>query len=117
VPARKVKSGMLAVVLAFLCAAGAGDAQAVTTYRVTDLGSDLYPFAINASGQVTGVTLPDPRRAFLYSDGMVQELGTLGGISSAGLALNDHGEVTGRAWADTGRVAFHHGDCGYVGRG
>jgi probable HAF family extracellular repeat protein len=105
VPGMNIKFSMLAVVVA-LCAAGADEAGAVTRYRVTDLGSDLFPLAINASGQVTGVTLPDPRRAFLYSGGVVQELGTLGGESSAGRALNDHGEVTGTAWADTGRVAF-----------
>ena len=100
--AMNVKSGVLALVVAVLCAASADEARAVTPYRVTDLGIGIFPFAINASGQVTGVTTFDDGRAFLYNGGVVQDLGTLGGNSSAGLALNDHGEATGGARTATG---------------
>ena len=57
----------------------------VSQYNVTDLGtlggdsSDGY--AINDSGQVAGFsdTSADEFHAFLYSDGVMQDLGTLGG--------------------------------------
>jgi len=43
-----------------------------------------------------------PIHAFLYSDGKMQDLGTLpGGISSVGYAVNRKGQVTG--WADEGQ--------------
>ena len=99
-----VRSGMLALVVAVLCAASADEARAITPYRVTDLGSGFFPFAINASGQVTGVTTFDDGRAFLYTGGVMQDLGTLGGNSSAGTALNDRGEVTGGARTADGQL-------------
>ena len=72
--------------------------------------------AINAGGQVTGysntdkeIQVPCPpqkygqpkkcfeavQHAFLFSTGTMTDLGTLGGIGSEGLAINDSGEVVG----------------------
>jgi probable HAF family extracellular repeat protein len=96
-----VRSGLLALVVV-LCVAGAHDATAVPLYRVTDLGSGIFPNAINASGQITGVTTTGDGRAFLYSGGIIHDLGTLGGNSSAGLAINDDGVITGGARTSTG---------------
>jgi probable HAF family extracellular repeat protein len=62
------------------------------------LSSDSEAVAINASGQVTGIS----GHAFRWtpSDGM-QDLGTLGGTYSSGAMINDRGQVTGTA--DTAR--------------
>jgi probable HAF family extracellular repeat protein len=91
-------------------------------YTMTDLGSlgygVSYGLAINANGQVTGysysstaiqVTCPPqkygqptqcfihPYHAFLYSNGTMTDLGTLGGTYSKGYAINLSGAVVGTA--------------------
>ena len=60
--------------------------------------------AVNASGQVAGVSgvgLYGPpnyvTHAFLYANGVMQDLGTLGGWYSSGDAINDAGVVVGQA--------------------
>ena len=100
-----------------------------STYSVTDLGSlgygTTYATAINASGQITGesylasevqVGCPIPRdkppcfthpgHAFLWSNGAMNDLGTLGGLDSAGSAINDLGEVVGTTGTSNGTSAF-----------
>jgi probable HAF family extracellular repeat protein len=81
-----------AVVVAFgFCLSSAASAQ--TTYTITDLPLLGDPRGINSSGQITGFGLgPD---AFLYSQGTITDLGTLGGSFSFGLGINDSGEITG----------------------
>ena len=60
--------------------------------------TDLRPFGIfsaggiNAAGQVAAATL---NRAVIYSNGTVTDLGTLGGNTSSGGAINDNGQVVG----------------------
>src|SRR5215467_16350999 len=100
--------------------AAAAPAAAATTYTITDLGSlgggITHGLAINASGQVTGdsvsstlVQVPCPVQqyggakkcfthpddAFVWSNGTMTDLGTLGGNFSQGVAINGSGEVVG----------------------
>jgi probable HAF family extracellular repeat protein len=96
-------------------------------YTMTDIGTlgfDTYGLAINASGQITGYSYttaevqypcpksPDyptpkkcfenPNHAFLWSNGTMTDLGTLGGNFSQGTAINRSGEVTGTADTSSG---------------
>ena len=105
-------------------AAAAAPAAAATTYTITELGSlglGSTPNGINATGEVTGysylstlVPTPNcvpygnhkpvckehPYHAFVWSNGTMTDLGTLGsGNFSAGEAVNLSGEVAG--WSDT----------------
>jgi probable HAF family extracellular repeat protein len=105
-------------------------AAATATYTITNLGSLGYGetdgVAINNSGQVTGhswtgasITLSTccggcyrggPHihckeliyHAFVWSNGTMTDLGTLGGNFSAGNAINLSGEVVGSAQINTG---------------
>ena len=56
------------------------------------------PTAINASGQVAGFHSDDVNghpNAFLFQNGHITELGTLGGANAAALGLNNQGQVVG----------------------
>ena len=68
-------------------------------YLVTQIGETWRGTAINNLGQVAGYGIFDGKmRAFLYADGSVTILGTLGGGNSSGWGINDSGQVAG--WAD-----------------
>lgn len=80
---------------------GRGYAQ-MPRYRIVDLGTlggaSSTAEAINEHGQVAGWsdTAGGNHHAFLYSGGVMQDLGTLtGGSDSYATALNDDGEVVG----------------------
>ena len=77
------------------------------TYTVTDLGT-LGPnslgnysvaYSINGNGQIAGSSsssnpnMTDP--AFLYSNGQLTNLGTLGGEYGQGRSINSSGEIAG----------------------
>jgi len=83
--------------------------------EMTDLGafdSVNYSrgYGINAAGQVTGFsylgTDYSTYRAFLYSDGIMKDIGTLGGTSSAGTGINASGQIVGHSWL-AGDSTYH----------
>jgi probable HAF family extracellular repeat protein len=69
-------------------------------------------YAVNSSGQVagdsTGTSGGYPRyHAFLYTNGEMQDLGTLpGGLDSRAYGVNDRGQVVGYSTSATGVRAF-----------
>src|SRR3954453_18183460 len=83
-------------------------------YSVADLGTlsgrrVSIGGGINNAGQVTGSSYASPSldgeaHAFLYSNGEMADLGTLGGVSSFGYGINDSGQVTGSSSTTSGAV-------------
>jgi probable HAF family extracellular repeat protein len=64
--------------------------------------------AINAKGDVTGaaaIASGFANHAFLYHEGRMLDLGTLGGDASAGNAINDSGDIAGDS--DVGPFVSH----------
>lgn len=132
------RSASTAAPLALILAAGLFSAPAAHAagagYTMTDLGTLGYISTVgaglNATGQATGVAslpttypttgcppkhrpcLAHPAHAFRYSNGVITDLGTLGGHNSAGLAINSSGAVAGYADLSSGlqhAVIFQNG--------
>jgi probable HAF family extracellular repeat protein len=62
---------------------------------------------LNNCNQITGasgpLTFPDqPLRAYIWSKGVIRDLGDLGADPNGGLAINDRGQITGYASVPTG---------------
>jgi probable HAF family extracellular repeat protein len=127
---RTLRRLILAILTIAVGLAGQTPSHAASgTYTMTDLGTlgyDTYGLAINATGQITGYSYssnlvqypcpksPDyppqkkcfepPNHAFLWSNGTMKDLGTLGGNFSEGVAINRSGEIVG--WASTKAGAY-----------
>jgi probable HAF family extracellular repeat protein len=108
-----VKSrGIVTIVAAHAAGVAALPVGAAPTYSATRLGTlggnGGSGNGINAAGQVTGFSYvtkwtppnPDPHtqwHAFVYSGGVMRDLGTFGGSISSGSAINASGQVAGFA--------------------
>jgi len=120
---RRRRSLRVGIVLGLACVlAPASGARAATGYTATELGmqsSRDAAGALNSFGQVTGYFYPSgsvdgDMHAFLYSAGSgVVDLGTLGGSSSRGHAINNSGQVVGESRTSGGAAhAFTYSAAG-----
>ena len=70
------------------------------------IAPDSQAYAINNSGQIVGYySIGGRHHAFQYSDGMMTDLGTLGGNNSYALDINDRGQIIG--YSDTSDGKSH----------
>jgi probable HAF family extracellular repeat protein len=108
-----------AAIVAILLADVVYSAATGQSLSLIDLGAGTSAYGINASGEVTGCTpaAGSAAHAFLYSAGVMTDLGTLGGPTSCGYAINAGGQITG--YADTGAAshAFLYGNGGMTDLG
>jgi len=89
----KLRLSLTAFTLMSLVTSQPVKAQSVPSYSITDLGLGVA-YGLNNQGQVVGQSEGD---AFLYSNGVKQDLGTLGGPSSIAYGINDNSQVVGQA--------------------
>lgn len=90
---------LAAVALTVAASGQSATADGTPRYSLTEieLGSLARASELNNSEWVTGtITLSETEgRAYLYHDGEVQDLGTLGGESSVAVDINESGEILG----------------------
>jgi len=97
-----------AVLLALSLASAVLQAQTVSITPIVAPGTPFTITALNENGQVAGHVFysESEQRAFLWSNGAAQDLGTLGGSMSSGNALNNAGQVAGCSFT-AGDGDFH----------
>ncbi len=99
-------------ILAISAAVSLAQAQSYTITDLTDVGG-YYDTIVAAGINNTGTVVGDAThaaapaiRAFSHSNGVLSDLGTLGGSQSHALAINDTGTIVGNAYT-TGDVVYH----------
>ena len=106
-------AGLPAFVFGVCMTAASTVCAAQSSYSVTDLGvlnTNGYSMAVavNVGGEVTGLagtTNSISSEAFLYSKGKMTNLGTLGGTSGIGNAINGFGQVAG--YSQNSKGTYH----------
>ena len=88
---------------------------AYTGYTAIDLGTlggFTAPYSVNDKGDVTGYSeVAGKPHAFIYSNGAMADLGTLGGIQSFGQSINFSGQIVGQFQSTPGlNHAFIYSD-------
>lgn len=93
---------MHAISLAGLLFFGISNVLASSNYQIIDLGTlggTTKAYALNDLGQVVGES---SGKAFLYSGGTLQDLGTLGGTTAVAYGINNSGVVVGASTFSSG---------------
>jgi probable HAF family extracellular repeat protein len=97
-------------IFSLLFAAASSLCSAQTSYTITDLGTlsskgFSVARAVNATAEVTGstgATNSNSSDVFLYSNGTMTSIGTLGGASGIGNGINATGQIAGYSQNSTG---------------
>jgi probable HAF family extracellular repeat protein len=80
-----------------------------TDWTITDLGGNFFPARINNAGQIAGNSADN--HAFIFHNGVLTDLGSLGGTSTTALGMNDAGQIVGLSTTTSGRRhAFLYSD-------
>ena len=99
----------LALFAAIAAAVSGGATQAKLRWVVRDLGPCAsydcrYTWQpvdlINERGQIIGTS---GKHAFIWQNGKMRDLGTLGGKTSDAVAINERGQVIGQSTTESGR--------------
>jgi probable HAF family extracellular repeat protein len=104
-----VALGLVVVTLLVGAQPASGRQAADGQYSITDLGTlpggyESIAYGINNRGQVVGysTTASGEYHAFLWEDGEMTDLGTLGGAYSVAYGINSRGQVVGYSASASG---------------